>query len=200
DILHGGHEGSVGVWRDHPLVVQVRLGSVFLSVRPMVLSLAPATMFSSTTLLSPICSVHRAKPSAGVEHARPISFASLAPSQRRRLAECGERCGVSTPSTPSSTSCRRTRATVIGLVCKPPAIWQSVNASPASEASAFSRMRARISLRAECLPVRISACRRSRSSALSVTTYLLTAACLVDTESILPQPRAHRFEGTDHCQ
>ena len=87
DILHGRHEGCVGIRRDHPLVVQVRLENVFLSVRPMVLSLARATMFSSTTLLSSICSVHRAKPSGGVEQARAISFASLAPSKIRRLAE-----------------------------------------------------------------------------------------------------------------
>ena len=35
----------------------------------MVLSLARATMFNSTTLFSSICSVHRAKPSGGVEQA-----------------------------------------------------------------------------------------------------------------------------------
>src|SRR4029077_44484 len=141
DILHGGHEGCVGIRRDHPLVVQVRLENVFLSVRPMVLSLARATMFNSTTLFSSICSVHRAKPSGGVEQARAINFASLAPSKIRRLAEFGERLGVSTPSTPSSTSCWRTRATVTGLVCNPTAIWLSVNASPDAEASALSRMR-----------------------------------------------------------
>ena len=70
----------------------------------MVLSLARATMFSSTTLPSSICSVHRAKPSGGVEQARAISLASLAPSNMRRLAEFGERLAVSTPSMPSSTS------------------------------------------------------------------------------------------------
>ena len=89
-----------------------RTEKVFLSVRPMVLSLARATMFSSTTLLSNICSVHRAKPSGGVEQARAISFASLAPSKIRRLAEFGERLGVSTPSTPSSTSCSSSRTPV----------------------------------------------------------------------------------------
>jgi hypothetical protein len=30
DVLHGRHEGCVGVWRDHPIVVQVRLENVFL--------------------------------------------------------------------------------------------------------------------------------------------------------------------------
>jgi hypothetical protein len=59
DVLHGRHEGCVGVWRDHPLVVQVRLENVF-SVRPIVMSLARATIFNSTTLPSSICSVHLA--------------------------------------------------------------------------------------------------------------------------------------------
>ena len=49
DILHGGHKGSVGVRRDHPLIVQVRLEEVFFSVRPIVLSLARATIFNATT-------------------------------------------------------------------------------------------------------------------------------------------------------
>src|SRR3954463_8263691 len=105
DILHGGHEGCAGIRRDHPLVVQGLLENVYLSVRPMVLSLARATMFSSTTLLSSICSVHRAQPSGGVEQASAISLASLAPSKIRCRAEFGDRLGVSTPSTPSSTSC-----------------------------------------------------------------------------------------------
>ena len=91
----------------------------------MVLSLARATMFSSTTLFSSICSVQRAKPSGGVEQASAINLASLAPSNIRRRAEFGERLGVSTPSTPSSTSCCRTRATVTTLVCRPAAIWVS---------------------------------------------------------------------------
>src|SRR4029079_16146146 len=101
----GGHEGGVGIRWDHPLVVQVRLENVFFSGRPMVLSLAPAVMLCSTTLCSSICNVHRAKPSGGVEQARAISLASLAPSNMRCRAEFGERFGVSTPSTPSWTSC-----------------------------------------------------------------------------------------------
>src|SRR4051794_28967723 len=56
-------------------------------------------------------------------------------------------------------------------------------------------MRARSSLRAECLPVRISASNRSRSSALRVTTYLLTAACLADTESIPTLTRGPSIRG-----
>jgi hypothetical protein len=75
-------------------------------------------------------------------------------------------------------------------VFRPVAIWLSVHASPTPEASAFSRIRARSSLRAECLPVRISASSCSRSSLLSVTTYFLTATCLPDTESTSTNGRA----------
>jgi hypothetical protein len=69
------------------------------------------------------------------------------------------------------------------LMSRLSAIRSSVHASPASEASAFSRIRARSSLRAECLPLRIVVCRCSRSSPLSLTIYLLTALCFPDTKS-----------------
>jgi hypothetical protein len=49
DVFHGGDEGGVGVRRDDPLLFQMRLESVFFSVRPIVLSLARSTIFSSTT-------------------------------------------------------------------------------------------------------------------------------------------------------
>src|SRR3984893_8450149 len=49
DVLHGGHEGGAGVRGNDPLLSQMRLESVFFSVRPIVLSLARLTIFSSTT-------------------------------------------------------------------------------------------------------------------------------------------------------
>src|SRR4029077_14622277 len=78
---------------------------VFFSVRPIVLSLT-RPMYSSRR------NVHRARPLGGCEQASAVSLASAAPSKMRGLAEAGERFGVSTASNPSSTSCRRTRATV----------------------------------------------------------------------------------------
>src|SRR5208283_42028 len=47
-VFHARYERSVGIRRDDPLLFQVRFKDVFLSVRPIVLSLARATMFSST--------------------------------------------------------------------------------------------------------------------------------------------------------
>src|SRR5208337_2985119 len=154
---------------------QVRFEKVFFSVRPIVLSLALATMFSSTTLSSSRLNVHRARPFGGSEQARAINLASEAPSKMRVLAEAGECLRVSTASNPSSTSCWRVRAIVARLVFKALAIWLSLQASPASPASAFNRMRAFVNLWAGCLPLRIRLSSRSRSSALSFTTYFFTA-------------------------
>jgi hypothetical protein len=55
----------------------------FLSVRPIVLSLARSTMFSCTTAVSSSVSVHRLRPFGGGEQASAISLASAAPSKMR---------------------------------------------------------------------------------------------------------------------
>src|SRR5208337_2221396 len=75
--------------RDHPLPIAVRLEGVFLSVRPIVLSLALSTMFNSTTFSSRRRRLQRANPSGAGEQARAISFASAAPSKIRGRAELG---------------------------------------------------------------------------------------------------------------
>jgi hypothetical protein len=157
-ILHAGYEGGVGIRWNDPLLLQVGLEKVFFSVRPIVLSLARSTIFSSTTCSSRSCSVHRLRPFGGSEQAKAISLASAAPSKIRGLAEAGECLRVRTASNPSSTSCWRVRATVSTLVSKAAAIWLSLHPSPASEASAFNRIRALVSSRAGCLPAWGSAC------------------------------------------
>jgi len=146
-----------------------------------VLSLARSTIFNSTTASSSNSSVHRLRPLGGLEQAKAINFASAAPSKMRGLAEAGECLRTSTDSNPSSTSCWRVRATVSMLVSRALAIRPSLQPSPASDASAFNRMRALFSSAAECLPICINASSRSRSSSLSFTTYLFTALCFVVT-------------------
>src|SRR5208282_3906411 len=88
-----------------------------------------------------------------------------------RSGRGGECLRVSTASNPSSTSCWRVRAMVARLASKAFAIRLSLQASPASPASAFNRMRAFVNLWAGCLPLRIRLSSRSRSAALSFTTY-----------------------------
>ena len=60
----------------------------------------------------------------------------------------------------------------------------SLQPSPASEASAFNRIRALVSSRAGCLPAWISVLSRPRSSSLSLTTYLFTAICFAVTKHL----------------
>jgi hypothetical protein len=96
---------------------------VFLSVRPIVLSLARSTMFSSTTVSSSSRNVHRARPLGGLEQAKAISLASAAPSKIRGRAEAAECLRVSTAANPSCTSCWRVRLTVATLVFRALEIW-----------------------------------------------------------------------------
>ena len=128
-------------------------------------------MLSSTTASSSSFSVHRARPVGGLEQATATSLASAAPSKMRFLAEAGECLRVRTESSPSSTSCWPVRAIVSTPVSRAVASWLSLHPSPASEASAFSRMRAFTNWRARCLHLRINVLSRSCSSSLSFTTY-----------------------------
>src|SRR5712691_3381957 len=179
DVLHGGHEGGAGVRWNDPLLSQMRLESVFFSVRPIVLSLARSTTASSSS-----CNVQRARPAGGLERANAITLASAAPSKMRRLAECGECLRIRAASNPSSTSRWRVLATVATLVSSAAAISLSLQPSPPSEASAFNRMRAFSSFCAGCFPLWISAVSCSRSPSLSVTPNFFTALSLLPTSPL----------------
>ena len=80
-VFHGGYERAVGLRRDDPVLAAMGLKSVFLSARPIVLSLARSTMPSSTTLFSNNRKVQRARPLGGLEQAKAISLASFSPSK-----------------------------------------------------------------------------------------------------------------------
>src|SRR5947209_13299415 len=115
DVFHGGDKRRVGVGRNHPLLLAMRLENVFFSVRPIVLSLARSTMCSSTTFSSSRRRLHLAKPSGTGESVSAISFAS-AVSKIRRRAEFELYLRANTASNPSSTSWRLVRSTVAMLV------------------------------------------------------------------------------------
>ena len=146
---------------------------MFFSVRPIVLSLARSTMCSSTTASKAAAMSTACGPggfgTGQCDQFPPPRLVKDARSGRGRRDACDQ----NRPGKPSSTSCWRVRATVSTLVSRASAIWLSLHPSPASEMSAFSRMRALVSCRAGCLPIRINALRRSRSSSLSVTTAFL---------------------------
>src|ERR1700751_2852036 len=109
-------------------------------------------MFNSTTFSSSNRRLQRAKPSGAGEQARAISLASVAPSKIRGRAEFGLYLRTSVASKPSSTNCRRALPTVLTLVSNAAAISPSVQPSPASDVSAFSRMRAFVINSADRLP------------------------------------------------
>src|SRR4029077_17690148 len=108
-VLHGGYECAVGRRWNDPLLFEMGLKDVFLSVRPIVLSLARSTMFSSTTLFSNNRNVQRARPVGGSEQAKAISLASFSPSKILGTAGAARGLRLNTASRPSSTSCLRTR-------------------------------------------------------------------------------------------
>ena len=150
------------------------------------LSLARSTMCSSTTFSSSRRRLHLAKPSGAGERVSAINFASAAPSKIRGRAELGLYLRASTASNPSSTSWCRVRSTVAMLVSSAAAIRLSLQPAPASDTSAFKRMRAFVSNCAERLPLRINSLSRSRSSATSLTTYFFTAISFPATNHLPP--------------
>src|SRR5208337_4273520 len=187
-VFHRCDEGGVGVGWNHPLPIAVRLESVFFRVRPIVLSLAFSTMFSSTTFSSSSRRLQRAKPSGAGEQAKAINLASAAPSKIRGRAEFGLYLRSSVASNPSSTNCRRALPTVLTLVSNAAAISRSVQPSPASDASALSRILAFVISCADRLPELISASSRSRSSALNFTTYFFAPVLVPATNHLHPRP------------
>src|ERR1700756_985600 len=118
NVFHRRYEGRVGLGSDHPLLLAMRVEDVFLSVRPIVLSLAFSTMFNSTLFSSRRRRLHLAKPSGGGPHVKAISFASAAPSNIRGRADLGLYLRDRTASRPSSTSSLRVRSTVASPVSK----------------------------------------------------------------------------------
>src|SRR5712675_1042173 len=182
-VFHVGHKGRTGVGRNDPLL-QMRLENVFLRVRPMVLSLARSTMCSSTTFSSSRRRLHLACPSGAGPHASVINFASATPSKIRGRAEFALYLRVSTASNPSSTNCRRVRRILAMLVSSASAIRLSLQPSPASDTSAFNRMRAFVNNWAARLPLWIKSPSCARSSALNRTTYFLTAISFAATNHL----------------
>src|SRR5208282_3352910 len=128
--------------------------------------------------------LQRAKPSGAGERVSAINFASAAPSKIRGRAELGLYLRLNTASNPSSTSWRLVRSIVAMLVSSAAAIRLSLQPSPSSDMSAFSRMRAFVSSWAERLPLWINSSSWACSSALNRTTYFLTAISFPTTNHL----------------
>ena len=184
-VFHARYECGVGIRRDDPLLFQVRFKDVFFSVRPIVLSLARATMFSSTTLSSRRRNVHFARPLGGSEQASAVSLASAAPSKMRRLARPAIASG-SAPPRPLLRSVADELARQSRGRCLAPqrSGCRSILPLP-PPASAFNKIRALVNFRAGCLPLWIRVTPDALgSSALSFTTYFFTAISFTVTNRL----------------
>jgi hypothetical protein len=84
-VLRGGYKRTVAFWGDDTALPAMGFETVFLSVRPIVESLARATIPSSTTLFSKSRKV-QAHPLGGWEQASAIYLASFSPSKMRGTA------------------------------------------------------------------------------------------------------------------
>src|SRR6476619_3405855 len=111
------------------------LENVFLSVLPIVESLARSTIWSSTTFFSNSRSVQRARPLGGLEQASAISLASFSPSKIRATAGVARCLRLNTASKPShqllAHPVNHGNAGVQSLI-----IRLSLQPAPASETSA----------------------------------------------------------------
>src|SRR5215204_2836792 len=83
DLFHPPHELGVVLGWDHPLLDQVRLEFVFLSVLRTVSCETFSTMPSSTALSASSLKDQRLRPRGGSEQARAIRCASARPSKER---------------------------------------------------------------------------------------------------------------------
>src|SRR5271165_7132514 len=132
------------------------------------------------------CSARRPSPRAGANSngRTPRAPASRSGRSISPPPPFGLYLRVSAAAIPSSTSRRRVRPILLMLVSNAAEIARSLQPSPVSDTSAFSRMRAFVSDCAGCLPAQIIASSCSRSSALSFTTYFLTEISLPATNHL----------------
>src|SRR5208283_479876 len=112
-------------------------------------------------------------------------------------------------SKPVSTSRCRVRETLDLLVSSASMICSSVHPSPASETSALSRMRARVTNSAERRPLRRNSSRKDRSSRLNFTMYFFSATnhlhaskqqgCLIHEYDSTSRKRDTSLKRVDKC-
>ena len=144
-ILHRRYKHPID-FRYAPLLFQPRLQFVFLSTRCTVSSEHDSVSFNSTTRSASNCKVQCSRPSGAFEQASAIRRASPFSSSSRFLPGRGRSW-----SDPSLTSTKRLRVrSTVGIQVS--SSWAI--SSSRKPKSAFSKMCARVSLRAECFPRR----------------------------------------------
>src|SRR5215207_292477 len=191
-VFHAGDELGVDL-ADTPLLFQPRLEFVFLSTWRTVSRAMVEAKPNSTTLSDNSRSVQRARPAGGVLQATATKWASCFPVS---LRACPRRGRSFKHSRPSSTKRRRVRSTVLMPQESAATICSSVPPS-----AARSRIRARVTLRAEGLPRRTSWRNCSRSSAERSTRYFFLGmadqAPLRGSDRTIPAQRANHQNQMD---
>src|SRR5262245_49870803 len=180
NMLHCSHKIGTGT-RQTPQLFLPGLHPIFLSVWRTasweMLSTTPNSTRRSASSRSAQC----AWSSGGELTLKAIKCASPRPSNLR-LAP-GRGSSFRALGTPPSTKRLRVRSTVDRLVSSAATICSSVHPS-----SAFNRMRARVTLRVETLPLRVSSSTCSRSSVVRSTIYRFfdMGAFLLQTPQFTP--------------
>src|SRR5262245_55183409 len=176
-ILHTPDILGVGVRRDAPGFNDPRLDVVFFSALRTVSMPTRSTRPRTTSSSASSCRVQWQRPWGGSLQASSTRRCSTFPLTLTLSGRSGCRRRSRAQSSPSVTSCWRTRETVRKLVPKAATICSSACSSP-WESSASRRMRAWVSLRAAAFPLDTMCSRSARSSCVKVTPYLSIAVVL----------------------
>src|SRR5919206_1830826 len=162
DVFHRGNELRPHLW-DAPLLLQPRLEDRFFKTRRTLSYEYAAARPRATTRSASSCKVQRWRPSGAALQASAIRRACAFSSNLGCFPGRGR---SSRASSPAATKRWRVRSTVAR-----PTERATAMALSSIPSAAFSRIRARVTLRVACVPLcsRCSSC--SRSSAFSVTRY-----------------------------
>src|SRR3989304_200351 len=143
NIFHTGYEGSVLLRWDFPVLPEVRLKFVFLSMRCTVMCDTLGVRLSSVAFSASSRSVQRRRPSGASEQAIEMSRASKAPSKvTSRGGFSGCLRSSSAAATPSSTNRYFRCSMVRGVTPIASAVCATVQAGPSLPASQRSKARA----------------------------------------------------------
>src|SRR5208337_3184469 len=171
DIFHIGYERGAPLRRDFPILPEVRLKFVFLSMRCTVICETLWARCSSTAFSARSRTVQRRRPSGDSEHAKAITRASKAPSKITSRDSCSGCLRSNAAANPSSTKRFLRCSMVRGVTPMASAVSATVHAGPKGPASHRSNARAKRNRFALVLPVFVSASSSRRSCSVKVTRY-----------------------------
>src|SRR5271157_3212275 len=171
DIFHVCYERGAPLGRDFPILPEVRLKFVFLSMRCTVMWETLWARCNSMAFSARSRTVQRRRPPGDSEHAKAISRASKAPSKITSRDGCSGCLRSSATANPSSTKRFLRCSMVRGVTPMASAVSTTVHAGPCGPASQRSKARAKRNRFALVLPVFVRASSSWRSCSVKVTRY-----------------------------